>query len=147
MLHWWEAGLDSYHFHTENHCLQTKLIQHTTQLIAYHDKKQMTQRSTWLSVPISCLSWGTTTPNHYSEELWEFHRQILKLNSGSFWHTWFKNTAQTPLLWTSMVSLACLRRLSVKTTHWCLVNSQNVLLGVCAIIYISIKIRHVERGN
>lgn len=147
MLHWWEAMLDSYHFDAEKHCVQTKLIQHTTRLIAYHNKKHTAQSSTWLPVPTSCLSWGTTTLKHYSEELWEFHRQTLELNYGSFWHTWFKNTAQTPLFWTSMVPLACLRRLSVKTTHRRLVNSQNVLLGVCAIIYISIKIRHVERES
>lgn len=58
-----------------------------------------------------------------------------------------KNTARTPLFWISMDPLACLRRFSVKTTHRRPVNSQNVLLRVCAITCISTKIRHVERGK
>lgn len=110
-----------------------------------HNEQRVSLHSTLVCSAASSLTWDAITLNHCSEELWEFHKHYhwTMVHFGIC----DKNTARTPLFWTSMDPLACLSRFSVKTTRRPPINSQNVLLGVCAIICMDIKIGHVERGR
>jgi hypothetical protein len=120
--------------------------QQATLLSAEYNKQRSSQCSPQPPLTVSNMSRGSTILNHCSKELWEFNGQTSAVNYGALWHTWLKHCTDTLVL-NQYRPFCCIRRFSVKTILWCYVNIQNVLLGVCAIIWISIKVRHVEKGS